>query len=434
MADNKDKDEVVAYNQAVTNKPVVTDSVVTSDSNTNSTTTGTSHDRSTQSNYSTSKGETDRTTGLNLDQQVLDRYNQVIKNLGDDPRNSVAKAFLDTQPKPTPEQYEAQKAAAAKRAKLANLSESIRLLIDMGSGHAGGNVYKRDGVAQQVKEARKEADDADKAYADAVKEYNKNLYNANAEDAKFRRDLLTKFIETGRVEHGTTDNKQASSSNTATDRDSKQTTSGNTHSTQTTHHDYDDVYSTSEGGRYGTSSRGGGSGKSSGNVEVLVNRVDPKTGKAAQVRYPITKEHWTLVKQKARQQLNRDPQVLRNAALQFVQAPTGKVTKKQKQEFEAKVTEMENKIKTMLSLAKNDTAALESYDTKAVDEMLQTIIPLIPDADSTLRAGVINDYGRGDARVSETQHQGDRTTREQKSNNTTPKTGNGGYDYTKLFQ
>lgn len=133
------------------------------------------------------------------EEKEVENYKNFINNIygadGDGEGGmSVAAAYKKAYQPPTEEALKKAKDAAKKRKFAANLSESLRLISDMGNAFAGGNVYKREGVERHIKEADKLEKDAEEKYENALNEYKKGLYGAEAEDLAQKRKLFDDYI------------------------------------------------------------------------------------------------------------------------------------------------------------------------------------------------------------------------------------------------
>lgn len=127
----------------------------------------------------------------------------------------AVRAFLDTYAKPDPADVERTERAARRRKQAAVLAESLRLISDMGTGFAGGNVYDRGGaVTRDVQAAEGEAQRAREKYDAELERFNAALLGARQGDMA-RRDALDRMaLQYGTRTESTSTGKSKSSSST----------------------------------------------------------------------------------------------------------------------------------------------------------------------------------------------------------------------------
>ena len=226
-------------------------------------------------------------------------------------KEGAAKAFLDVYgEKPTPDALNNAAELARKKNKIAVLSESLRVLFDMGAAAGGGNVYKRDQVQKNIAETKAELNKEEAKYQDAVDKFNQGLLGAKGADLGTKRALMNDAIKAGysTVSQGENTQTATGTSNTT----SNQTTDGtsNTKGTQTTkaQHEqvvHDKIYDNSVAASMAAAGRG------EKMVDVINTTVD-KNGKVNEKKlYSFTPTQWDAVKSKSTQYIVADSKLIK---------------------------------------------------------------------------------------------------------------------------
>ena len=227
-------------------------------------------------------------------------------------KEGAAKAFLDVYgEKPTPDALNNAAELARKKNKIAVLSESLRVLFDMGAAAGGGNVYKRDQVQKNIAETKAELNKEEAKYQDAVDKFNQGLLGAKGADLGTKRALMNDAIKSGysTVSRGENTQTVTGTSNTA----SNQTTDGtsNTKGTQTTKAQHEQVVNDKvHDNAFAASMAAAGRGEKM--VDVINTTVD-KNGKVNEKKlYSFTPTQWDAVKSKSTQYIVSDAQLIKD--------------------------------------------------------------------------------------------------------------------------
>ena len=221
-------------------------------------------------------------------------------------KEGAAKAFLDVYgEKPTPDALNNAAELARKKNKIAVLSESLRVLFDMGAAAGGGNVYKRDQVQKNIAETKAELNKEEAKYQDALDKFNQGLLGAKGADLGTKRALMNDAIKAGysTVSQGKSDQSTVAGSNTT----SKQSSIGKQEqAVANKEYEYNKSLS------LGAASRG------EKNTQIISTVVDPKTGQTREQLYTqFNPTEWAAVKPRARMYLAQNPQVIKNAATRY---------------------------------------------------------------------------------------------------------------------
>ena len=227
-------------------------------------------------------------------------------------KEGAAKAFLDVYgEKPTPDALNNAAELARKKNKIAVLSESLRVLFDMGAAAGGGNVYKRDQVQKNIAETKAELNKEEAKYQDAVEKFNQGLLGAKGADLGTKRALMNDAIKAGysTVSEGKNTQTATGTSKTA----SNQTTDGtsNTKGTQTTKAQHEQVVNDKEhDNAFAASMAAAGRGEKM--VDVINTTVD-KNGKVNEKKlYSFTPTQWDAVKSKSTQYIVSDAKLVKD--------------------------------------------------------------------------------------------------------------------------
>ena len=225
-------------------------------------------------------------------------------------KEGAAKAFLDVYgEKPTPDALNNAAELARKKNKIAVLSESLRVLFDMGAAAGGGNVYKRDQVQKNIAETKAELNKEEAKYQEAVDKFNQGLLGAKGADLGTKRALMNDAIKAGysTVSQGKNTQTATGTSKTA----SNQTTDGtsNTKGTQTTKAQHEQVVNDKEhDNAFAASMAAAGRGEKM--VDIINTTVD-KSGKVNEQKlYSFTPTQWDAVKSKATQYIVADAKLI----------------------------------------------------------------------------------------------------------------------------
>lgn len=233
-------------------------------------------------------------------------------------KEGAAKAFLDVYgAKPTPDALNNAAELARKKNKIAVLSESLRVLFDMGAAAGGGNVYKRDQVQKNIAETKAELNKEEAKYQDAVEKFNQGLLGAKGADLGTKRALMNDAIKAGysTVSEGKNTQTATGTSKTA----SNQTTDGtsNTKGTQTTKAQHEQVVNNKEYDNAVAASMAA-AGRGEKNTQIITTVVDPTTGQTREQLYTqFNPTEWAAVKPRARMFLASNPKVIRDAATRY---------------------------------------------------------------------------------------------------------------------
>ena len=225
-------------------------------------------------------------------------------------KEGAAKAFLDVYgEKPSPDALNKAAELARKKNKIAVLSESLRVLFDMGAAAGGGNVYKRDQVQKNIAETKAELNKEEAKYQEAVDKFNQGLLGAKGADLGTKRALMNDAIKAGysTVSQGKNTQTATGTSNTA----SNQTTDGtsNTKGTQTTKAQHEQVVNDKEhDNAFAASMAAAGRGEKM--VDIINTTVD-KSGKVNEQKlYSFTPTQWDAVKSKSTQYIVADAKLI----------------------------------------------------------------------------------------------------------------------------
>ena len=221
-------------------------------------------------------------------------------------KEGAAKAFLDVYgEKPSPDALNKAAELARKKNKIAVLSESLRVLFDMGAAAGGGNVYKRDQVQKNIAETKAELNKEEAKYQDAVDKFNQGLLGAKGADLGTKRALMNDAIKAGysTVSQGKSDQSTVAGSNTT----SRQSSTGKQEQAVT-----NQEYAYNKSLALGAASRG------EKNTQIISTVVDPRTGQTREQLYTqFNPTEWAAVKPKARMYLAQNPKVIKDAATRY---------------------------------------------------------------------------------------------------------------------
>ena len=227
-------------------------------------------------------------------------------------KEGAAKAFLDVYgEKPSPDALNNAAELARKKNKIAVLSESLRVLFDMGAAAGGGNVYKRDQVQKNIAETKAELNKEEAKYQDALDKFNQGLLGAKGADLGTKRALMNDAIKAGysTVSEGKNTQTATGTSKTA----SNQTTDGtsNTKGTQTTKAQHEQVVNDKvHDNAFAASMAAAGRGEKM--VDVINTTVD-KNGKVNEKKlYSFTPTQWDAVKSKSTQYIVSDAKLVKD--------------------------------------------------------------------------------------------------------------------------
>ena len=227
-------------------------------------------------------------------------------------KEGAAKAFLDVYgEKPSPDALNKAAELARKKNKIAVLSESLRVLFDMGAAAGGGNVYKRDQVQKNIAETKAELNKEEAKYQDALDKFNQGLLGAKGADLGTKRALMNDAIKAGysTVSQGKNTQTATGTSKTA----SNQTTDGtsNTKGTQTTKAQHEQVVNDKvHDNAFAASMAAAGRGEKM--VDIINTTVD-KNGKVNEKKlYSFTPTQWDAVKSKATQYIVSDAKLVKD--------------------------------------------------------------------------------------------------------------------------
>lgn len=183
---------------------------------------------STASNTQESEGSSTQTSSV--------EYKPVEQRVYDE---SKALQYMESMPfvdalklagieKPDPKVLEDAKRRQKYRANAATLAETLRVLSDIGSGFAGGNVYARDN--KDVEKANADYDKEETAYNTKLNSYQQQLLQGILNDRATKLNLLNDIEKTfGRQNKTESENKQ-----TNTTKSSQKTTSNSKQNTSQT--------------------------------------------------------------------------------------------------------------------------------------------------------------------------------------------------------
>ena len=227
-------------------------------------------------------------------------------------KEGAAKAFLDVYgEKPTPDELNKAAELARKKNKIAVLSESLRVLFDMGAAAGGGNVYKRDQVQKNIAETKAELNKEEVKYQDALDKFNQGLLGAKGADLGTKRALMNDAIKAGysTVSRGKNTQTATGTSKTA----SNQTTDGtsNTKGTQTTKAQHEQVVNDKQYDNSVAASMAA-AGRGEKMVDIINTTVD-KNGKVNEKKlYSFTPTQWDAVKSKSTQYIVSDAKLVKD--------------------------------------------------------------------------------------------------------------------------
>ena len=221
-------------------------------------------------------------------------------------RDGAAKAFLDVYgEKPSPDALNKAAELARKKNKIAVLSESLRVLFDMGAAVGGGNVYKRDQVQKNIAETKAELNKEEVKYQDALDKFNEGLLGAKGTDLATKRSLMNDAIKAGysTVGRGKSDQTTVSGSRTNTKQDTR---GANQQVVRNQESEYQQ--------RLGLA----GAERGDKNTQIISTVVDPKTGQTREQLYTqFNPTEWAAVKPRARMYLAQNPKVIKDAATRY---------------------------------------------------------------------------------------------------------------------
>ena len=215
-------------------------------------------------------------------------------------KEGAAKAFLDVYgEKPNPDALNNAAELARKKNKIAVLSESLRVLFDMGAAAGGGNVYKRDQVQKNIAETKAELNKEEAKYQDALDKFNQGLLGAKGADLGTKRALMNDAIKAGysTTSKGKSDQSTVAGSNTT----SKQSSIGKQEQVVINkQREQERAFSLAADGR----------GEKM--VDVIGTTVD-KNGKVNEKKlYSFTPTQWDAVKPKATQYIVSDAKLIKD--------------------------------------------------------------------------------------------------------------------------
>lgn len=203
----------------------------------------TQNQNTTASNTQESEGSSTQTSSVEykpVDQQAYDE-NKALQYMESMPFVDALK--LAGIEKPDPKVLEDAKRRQKYRANAATLAETLRVLSDIGSGFAGGNVYARDN--KDVEKANAEYDKDETAYNTKLNSYQQQLLQGILNDRATKLNLLNDIEKTfGRQTKTESENKQTnkteSSQNTITtsSQNSSQSISGDNRVTKDANGNY----------------------------------------------------------------------------------------------------------------------------------------------------------------------------------------------------
>ena len=263
----------------------------------------------TASNTQESEGSSTQTSSVEykpVDQQVYDE-NKALQYMESMPFVDALK--LAGIEKPDPKVLEDAKRRQKYRANAATLAETLRVLSDIGSGFAGGNVYQRDN--KDVEKANADYDKEETAYTTKLNSYQQQLLQGILNDRATKLNLLNDIEKTfGRQTKTESENKQSnkteSSQNTTSNssQNTTQTITGDNRVTKDANGNY--VYN------YGKS----GSGKSNYSIALTAKDANGVT-RASNVEIKGGKEGWESYINKASNLILKDPDLVAKVAQEF---------------------------------------------------------------------------------------------------------------------
>ena len=221
-------------------------------------------------------------------------------------KEGAAKAFLDVYgEKPSPDALNKAAELARKKNKIAVLSESLRVLFDMGAAAGGGNVYKRDQVQKNIAETKAELNKEEAKYQEAVDKFNQGLLGAKGADLGTKRALMNDAIKAGysTTSQGKSDQSTVAGSNTA----SSQSNIGKQEQVVINkQREQERAFSLAADGR------------GEKNTQIISTVVDPTTGQTREQLYTqFNPTEWAAVKPRARMYLAQNPKVIKDAATRY---------------------------------------------------------------------------------------------------------------------
>ena len=221
-------------------------------------------------------------------------------------KEGAAKAFLDVYgEKPSPDALNKAAELARKKNKIAVLSESLRVLFDMGAAAGGGNVYKRDQVQKNIAETKAELNKEEAKYQDALDKFNQGLLGAKSADLGTKRALMNDAIKAGysTTSQGKSDQSTVAGSNTTSEQSSK-----GKQEQAVINQEY----------QYNKSLALGAASRGEKNTQIISTVVDPKTGQTREQLYTqFNPTEWAAVKPRARMYLAQNPKVIKDAATRY---------------------------------------------------------------------------------------------------------------------
>ena len=221
-------------------------------------------------------------------------------------KEGAAKAFLDVYgEKPSPDALNKAAELARKKNKIAVLSESLRVLFDMGAAAGGGNVYKRDQVQKNIAETKAELNKEEAKYQDALDKFNQGLLGAKSADLGTKRALMNDAIKAGysTTSQGKSDQSTVAGSNTTSEQSSK-----GKQEQAVINQEY----------QYNKSLALGAASRGEKNTQIISTVVDPKTGQTREQLYTqFNPTEWAAVKPRARMYLAQNPKVIKDAAIRY---------------------------------------------------------------------------------------------------------------------
>ena len=256
---------------------------------------------------SLASGETSQTQKTVFDPNEAQKNVQAIDPfLAKVDRDGAAKAFLDVYgEKPSPDALNNAAELARKKNKIATISESIRVLFDMASAGAGGNVYNRDQIQQNIQENKAELAKEEAKYQAALDKFNEGLLGAKGTDLATKRSLMNDAIKAGY--------------STKSDGTSKQFNVGasNTSTQQTTKGINEQAVTDLEWAKQRDLAMAGAA-KDEKKVQVIGTVVNPQTGQTnEQVIGDYTESEWDAVKSRVSYILADDKATIKAAAQKY---------------------------------------------------------------------------------------------------------------------
>lgn len=264
---------------------------------------------STASNTQESEGSSTQTSSVEykpVEQRVYDE-NKALEYMKSMPFVDAMK--LAGIEKPDPKVLEDAKRRQKYRANAATLAETLRVLSDIGSGFAGGNVYQRDN--KDVEKANADYDKEETAYNTKLNSYQQQLLQGILNDRATKLNLLNDIEKTfGRQTKTESENKQTSktesSQNTTSNssQNTSQTIAGDNRVTKDANGNY--VYNYSKSGN----------GKSNYSIALTTKDANGVT-RASNVEIKGGKEGWESYINKASNLILSNPDLVAKVAQEF---------------------------------------------------------------------------------------------------------------------